>query len=452
MKATKIIITAFVAVLALVSCEKNVWIDNADPQVYFAQYGFSENQVWDVQQGTYTVNFGVYFGGLRPDNRKTEITVGFAVNSAVLDDYNADVTQEFSGSTLALPADCYSISGTSVVIPAGAVSATIPVVFNLTAIAAAGLDPTKHYVIPLELTSTSEFKLNENQDFIRALLGVKVVTPSLYFYANRAGVTLASCKLVTGSDSFGDSFEIAGFGVPAGDYTVNVGYDAAAFAAAPTSVVPKSSLILPEDAVTIVTPTVSYKGGSDRPKVEVEYDPSKLEFLKAYYLPLSITSASAYGPNDSLKTTFVKVEKKNPYEKNYASILSVYSETTKRTGAYSAKKAPTSFADDVIELQIATNNTLAGAAANKATATTYNNKYMRIRIVQTADPKKYDVEYILVTDKSTRNNSPATFEADPDNPSYYDWDKEQFVLNYRWRHPDNATGEWVTVSEIMQAN
>ena len=144
MKATKIIITAFVAVLALVSCEKNVWIDNADPQVYFAQYGFSENQVWDVQQGTYTVNFGVYFGGLRPDNRKSEITVGFAVNSAVLDDYNADVTQAYSGSTLALPADCYSISGTSVVIPAGAVSASIPVVFNLTAIAAAGLDPTKH--------------------------------------------------------------------------------------------------------------------------------------------------------------------------------------------------------------------------------------------------------------------------------------------------------------------
>ena len=452
MKATKIIITAFVAVLALVSCEKNVWIDNADPQVYFAQYGFSENQVWDVQQGSYTVNFGVYFGGLRPDNRKEDITVGFAINSAILDDYNADITQEFSGSALALPADCYSISGTSVVVPAGAVSATIPVVFNLTAIAAAGLDPTKHYVIPLELTSTTHYKLNENPAFVRALLGIKVVEPSLYFYANRAGVTLASRKLVTGTNDYGDSFLIAGFGVPAGEYSVNVAYDAAAFAAAPTSVVPKNSLILPEDAVIIKTPTVTYKGANDRATVEVEYDPSKLEFLNAYYLPISITSASAYGPNDTLKTTFVKVEKKNQYEKNYASILSVYSETTKRTGAYSAKKAPTSFADDVIEMQLATNNTLAGAASNKATATTYNNKYMRIRVVPTADPKVFDIEYILVTDKATRNNSPATLEADPDNPSYYDWNKEQFVLNYRWRHPDKATGEWVTVSEVMQAN
>ena len=452
MKATKYIITALVAVFALASCEKSVWVDNADPQVYFAQYGFSENQIWDVQQGTYTINFGVYFGGLRPDNRKEDITVGFAVSTAVLDDYNADITQEFSGSTLALPADCFSISGTNVVIPAGAVSATIPVTFNLAAIAAAALDPTKHYVVPLALTSTSMYKLNENPEFTRALLSIKVVEPSFYFYANRAGVTLSSCKLITGSDDYDDSFVIAGFGVPAGDYTVNVAYDAAAFAAAPTSVIPKNSLILPEDAVTVKTPSVTTKGGSDKVKVEVTYDPSKLEFLKAYYLPLSISSTSAYAPNDTLKTAFVKVEKKNPYEKDYASILSVHSATTKRSGAYSVKKAPTSYADDIIEMQLATNNTLAGAAVNKTTATTYNNKYMRVKIIPTADPKKFAIEYILVTDKSTRNNSPATLEADPDNESYYDWDKEQFVLNYRWRHPDNAKGEWCTVSEVMQAS
>ena len=452
MKATKIIFTTLVAVLSLASCDKGVWVDNADPQVYFAQYGFSENQIWDVQQGTYTINFGVYFGGLRPDNRKEAITVGYAVSTAVLDDYNADITQAFSGSTLALPSDCYSVTGTNVVIPAGEVSATIPVTFNLTAIAAAGLDPTKHYVVPLQLTSTSLYKLNENPEFTRALLSIKVVEPTFYFYANRAGVTLSSCKLITGTDAYDDSFLIAGYGVPAGDYTVSVGYDAAAFAAAPTSVIPKNSLILPEDAVTVKTPSVTIKGGSDRAKVEVTFDPSKLEFLKAYYLPLSITSPSAYTPNDTLKTAFVMVEKKNPYEKNYSSILSVHSATTKRSGAYSAKKAPTSYTDDAIEMQLATNNTLAGAAVNKSTATTYNNKYMRLRIVPTADPKVFDIEYILVTDKATRNNSPATLEADPDNPSYYDWDKEQFVLNYRWRHPDKATGEWVTVSEIMQAN
>ena len=58
-----------------------------------------------------------------------------------------------------------------------------------------------------------------------------------------------------------------------------------------------------------------------------------------------------------------------------------------------------------------------------------------------------------MTDKTNKKqNSAETLEADPDNRSYYDWVKEQFVLNYRWRHPDKATGEWVTVSEIMQAN
>ena len=452
MKATKYIFIALTALLTLASCEKNVWIDKSDPNSYFAQYGYSENTVWNVESGTYTVNFGINFGGLRPANRKTAITANYAVNSALVAAYNADITQEYSGLVEELPAACYSIAGTTAEIPAGSVSAVIPIVFNLTAINAAGLDAAKRYVIPLELTSVSAYELND-PEMCQALVGLDLRQPTFYFYANRSGVVLASRKLIPGSGDYADSFTIAGYGVPKGEYTVQVAYDAAAFAAAPTSVVPKSSLILPEDAVTVKTNPVVYKSESEPAVVEIEYDPTKLEFLKAYYLPISITSTSSYGPYEEYKTAFVKVEMKNEYEKNYASILSVHSATTSRTGAYSAKKAPTSYLSDVIEVQCGTNNTIAGATATAATSATYNNKYMRLKIVPTADPKIFNIEYILVTDKTNKkNNSPETLEADPDNPSYYDWNKEQFVLNYRWRHPDKATGQWVTVSEIMQAN
>ena len=451
MKATKYLFIALAAVLALGACSKNVWIDNAEPKAYFSQYGYSQNTVWNIAEGTYTVNFGVNFGGLRPDNRKTALTVNFAVNPALVTAYNADITQEFSGLVEELPAACYSIAGTSVEIPAGAVSAVIPVVFNLTAINAAGLDASKRYVIPLELTSVSEYALNE-KEMCQALVGIDLRQPSFYFYANRSGVVLASRKLVPDSNDYTDSFTIAGYGVPKGEYSVQVAYDAAAFAAAPTSIIPKSSIIIPEDAVTIKTDQAVYRSEAEPAIVKVEYDPSKLEFLKAYYLPISITSASAYAPYEEYKTAFVKVEMKNRYEKNYASVLSVHSATTNRTGSYAAKKAPTSYLADVIEMQCATNNTIAGATAAAATSTTYNNKYIRIKLVPTADPNIFNIEYILVTDKATRNNSPATFEADPDNPSYFDFIKEQFVLNYRWRHPDRETGQWVTVTEIMQAN
>lgn len=452
MKATKYIFIALAAVLALGACSKNVWIDNAEPKAYFAQYGYSQNTVWNVDAGTYTVNFGINIGGLRPDNRKTPITLGFAVNPAIIAAYNADITQEYSGLVEELPASCYSIAGTMAEVPAGAVSTVIPVVFNLTAIQAAGLDAAKRYVVPLELTSVSEYALNE-KEMCQALVGIDLRQPSFYFYANRSGVVLASRKLIPDSNDYTDSFTIAGYGVPKGEYTIQVAYDAAAFAAAPTSIIPKSSLIIPEDAVTIKTDQIVYKSESEPAVVKVEYDPSKLEFLKAYYLPLSISSTSAYAPYEEYKTAFVKVEMKNRYEKNYASVLTVHSATTNRTGAYAAKKAPTSYLADVIEMQCATNNTVAGATATAATSATYNNKYMRIKLVPTADPNIFDIEYIRVTDKTNKKqNSAETLEADPDNRSYYDFIKEQFVLNYRWRHPDKATGEWVTVSEIMQAN
>ncbi|MBQ7639611.1 MAG: DUF1735 domain-containing protein [Bacteroidales bacterium] len=472
MKATKLFFSALAAVLVLGACTKNIWIDNSTPMAYFPVYGYSQSTLWDVQGGTYTIPFGINIGGLRPDNRQEEITVSFAVNTAIVDAYNADITQQYSGEVLALPANCYSISGNTATVKSDEVSTSIPVVFDLAAIKAAGLDPAKRYVVPLELTGTSKYALHDNAEMTRAMLGFKIDEPVFYFYANRAGVALTSRKLVSGSSDVIDRYLIAGTGIPSGEYTVSVAYDPTAFANPPKSIVlPDGCLITPEDAFRIKNPTVTYTGENNRPEIEIEYDPSKLEFLKVYCLPITITSSSAYAPvSDSTKSIFIKMEKKNAYEKNYSSLMSITSDSTSRTAAYAPNggKDPTSYTEDIIDMQMATNATIAGAGMT-GTSSTYNYTYMRVKVIPTNDKSHYNVEFLRV--EETANNkhkmSPETLEADPESESYYDWSKEQFVLNYRWRQQvkkkvvNPATGKtqtvtveegpWIHVSEILQA-
>ena len=475
MKATKIIFSALVAVLALGACTKNVWVDNTDVKAYFPHYGYTQNTIWAYEGGSYQISFGVAFGGLRPDNRLEDLTVNYAVDPAVVDAYNEDITQQYSGELEVLPADCYSVEGTSAVVKVGEVSAVIPVVFNVaaikTAIAESVLLPTKRYVVPLALTGVSKYELHDNAEMTRAMIGITLADPAFYFYANRSGVSLASRKLVSGSNDYSDRFIVAATGVPEGEYNVSVGYDAAAFSDLPKSIVlPEGTLILPEDAVTIKTPSVVYKNEFTRPAVEVEYDPEKLEYQKIYCLPLTITESSAYAPkNDSTKSIFVKVEIKNSYEKAYASRMSVTTDTTNRTAAYAADKNPTSISDDVIDVQMVTNATIAGSTSATGTATTYNNTFMQVRVIPTDDKSHYDVEFIRVevSESNKHKMSPETLEAEPDVDSYYDWYKEQYVLNYRFRQqvkkkvidPDTGKsktvtveeGPWIHVSEILQA-
>ncbi len=94
-------------------------------------------------------------------------------------------------------------------------------------------------------------------------------------------------------------------------------------------------------------------------------------------------------------------------------------------------------------MQIAMNKTIAGATSQTGTSTTFNNKYMRIKIIPTDDPTHYDIELIKVDDSGSKN-SPASLELMPDVDSYFNYSMEEFVLNYRWK---DSKGYWMEVTE-----
>lgn len=430
--------------LMLTSCT-DIWLDHDAPQLYFGNSGCTVNDVWTIEGESYCGNLTVYCSGIRPDSKAGSVVATFAVDNSLVEHYNEDISQQYSGQVEILPESCYSLpSSMSVTIPAGSAQVSIPIEFNLDAVKAACTNPDKIYAVPVKLTSTDKYVLNSDETLTEAIYGIRINNPRFYFYNNRDGVVAAGKKLVIGEENLPDHFYVAAYGVPMGNYKLDVVYDPAAL----EKEFP-GSLILPESCYTAVTTEMVYKDAGNMAVLKVEYNPEGLEYGKAYYLPLTITTAK-YDVDEAYKTIFIKVEIKNEYEGTYSSRLSVEAESTGRIGTYSVTKDIVSYTDDTIEMQVATNNTVAGGSATSTSgATTYNDKYFRLKIIPTDNKERYNVEYILVTDKAKANNTPATFEPDPENESYYDWNGERLVLNYRWKHTD---GKWINVSEILIAN
>lgn len=83
MKRIAIIITAITAILF--SCSKtDVWLDYDDPSVYIPRQGVSFNTAWNLDTKEYTLDLGVYLGGVRPENQNSAIEVTFAVDQALI--------------------------------------------------------------------------------------------------------------------------------------------------------------------------------------------------------------------------------------------------------------------------------------------------------------------------------------------------------------------------------
>lgn len=456
----KYLIIAIALLAVTVSCQKpeEIWEDNANPEVFFPRYGYTQQTVWNVTSGSFDTYLGVYCGGLRPANQKNTITVNCAIDAGMVDTYNADITQQYNGELVMLPSDCYSFPSMNVTINPGEVDAKLPVKFNVNAIkAAAEANPGKRLVIPVKLTGTSMYLLSANKEYTETFMEVNVADPAFYFFCNNYGINLESTKLIYGTVNNKYKYDVVAEGVPEGNYTVNFAYSPEALAA----YFPGME-ILPEDAVNI-TPSSVYKDLANHAFLEFELLPEKLDFFKTYYLPITISGASEYAGDAELGNFFMTVVMKNEFEKTYSSTLLVsnaeYNEAlpnfvgdVTRSGAYSDKKSATTYASDILEVNMCKNNTIAGATDDKQSSTTYNNRYIRIKVIPTGDKAHYNVEFIPVTDKSKKNNTPDYFEADPTRESYYDWNEEKFVLNYRWLNIVKKDTNWVYVQEIMQAN
>lgn len=447
----KVLLSVLTACLALASCQKpeEIWEDNANPEVFIPSGGYSVVPVWDVTSGVYDTYLGVCCGGLRPNNQKNEITVSYAVDNSMVDAYNADITKQYQGELLALPPDCYSVSGTSAVIAPGKVEARIPVKYNVAAIkSVAAANPGKRLILPVRLTGTSLYSLSATEGLTESLMEVNIQEPAFYFFCNYYGQTLKSTKLVYGTKNNVYKYDIMADGVPEGNYTINLAYDPAALA----TYYP-DAVILPEDAVILKSETV-YRNATDHAYLEFELIPEKIQFFTTYYLPVSIKSSSEYSGDETLGKFFMTVEMKNEFEKTYSCnyLLSNIefdrnrpngAGSVLRSGGISSKMTAMTYSADTFEMYVICKGSISGTA--------YINNMMRVKVIPTDDRSHYGVELLPVTDKPKKNNSPTDFAPDPGRESYYDWNEEKFVLNYRWKHIAKKDTSWYYVQLVMQA-
>ena len=437
----KKLIYIFLLVAAFACTNETVEVDNDNPLVYIPMKGFSLNEIWALEAGKDNHYLSVYCSGLY-DGADGEIAVGFQVDQQLITDYNADITQEYSGQVKELPADCYKINGTSVKIAKGENAAKIAIEFDVDKVKALPQNPGEYYAIPIRLTSTSKYALHEDVTYTNALYAVNVKEPLFYFYTNRNGQTTQDCKVVYGKEQT-VQYMLASTGMPEGSYNVDVAY-------APELLddYVAGGTVIPESSFEIINPKVEFKTQNSTPNLEVKFKADGLAYKEVYYLPLTITNTSAYKADESRSTLIVKVQLKNEYEKTYLSSFNIYNDRWARTKAYSTTKSITSYDNDIVEMQMIMNKTIAGATSVTGTSTTFNDKYMRIRIIPTDDPTHYDIELIKVTDSGSKN-SPASLELIPDKDSYYNSNREEFVLNYRWK---DSKGYWMEVTETATSN
>lgn len=432
-----LIIPVFLALLVS-SCDDTstkIWRDHDDPRIYIPQNGVAFNTVWVLESNEYTLNYGVYLSGVRPENQKSNINVTYSVNPQLITDYNTG-GNVYSGQVQALPANCYTITGTSVTIPEGKNFASIPITIK-TDLADAlpkndAFGQPILYTIPLELESVSKYSLVEDASRREALVVVQLDHPRFYFWNNRNGRVVIGRRVVYGFEPVVENFKVTSYGLKNDKaYTLTFAVDPAE--------VPVGGTILPADAYELPVSTVVIPAGEYEASFPVKIINDNIAFRQTFYLPVKITATSNYAADVDKGVLMLRVEVKNDYEWSYKSVITSLLTQTGRSANYSVTKAPTTHDAETIRIQMSTNGTNAG--------TSFNNKFYRLKVTPNpADNRNWGVELIRITDEGTAN-SPADLELNPNKPSYYDWDYETFYLNYRWR----SSGFWVEVTEILSA-
>lgn len=360
MKKVIIILISFAAMF--ISCSKSeVWLDNGNPNIYFPQEGVSFNTAWLLDNNEYTVNFGVYLSGVRPENQNSNIDVTYSLKPSLIDAYNNDNTQQYAGRLSALPADCYEITGNVAAITKGNVSGAIPIrVFT----DKLGLLPKTNaggkimYTIPLSLTSTTGYELSTDTTMRKALCVIQIDYPRFYFWINRALTTtmgIVGRKVIFGQAPVEEKFRISSLGLSdTEDYTLNFDINAAA--------VPVGGTLLPSNAYELPSSTLTIPKGTKEGFFGVKILNDNVAFRQAFYLPVRIASASKYSADSVKGTLLLKIEAKNDYEWSYTSKINTFLTSTGRSMSYQVTKSPASYDATTLTLQLSTNGTIANNA------------------------------------------------------------------------------------------
>lgn len=421
-------------------CSEDIWLDHNDPRVYIPKYGFSINEAWILESGEYTIDLSAYCSGVRPDNQDQDIYVNYVLNPQLIEEYNNDISNEYSGQIVELPKDCYSFLSDNIIIPKGKSHGEVGIKINLNKMKALGLNLKEiKYAIPLSLSSTSAYNLQDDKKMLGAIYCITIDEPGFYFWDNRGETTdmkEIAKKVLYDGENEESQFRIVSYGLTSGEeYTLQLEVS--------PEFVPQGGVLLPENAYQMPL-TVTIPANAMDAYLPVKIINNNIAFKTSYYLPVTIKSASKYGPAVRKATLLLKVEIKNDYEWNYKSLINVECEGTQRSAGYSMTKSATSQSKDVVQFLMLPNNTIAGAYGTSTYSSRYNNNYFRLRIIPTDNKRKYNLEMIRIDGGWT----PATLEFDPEKESYYDWDYETFHLNYRFKDQE---GNWVHVTEILEA-
>ncbi len=454
----RLLILPVLAALLFNSCQEDVWRDHENPQIYFPQQRVEDvifTTAWMYDTEEYTIPFGVYLSGVRPENQNSDINVGFAVNEALVDEYNADEANFYEGRMELLPANCYSIEGNSMTIPRGEINGSIPVrvfteeVADLPLLNAGG--DTIVYVIPLVLTSTSDYNLHSETERRIAFASVVLDTPRFYFWANRDGPVNVSRRVTDVNDPVIEEFLISAYGVHHDDdYVLTFAVDA--------DLVPPGGELLPPEAYDLPTLTVTMESGQTTanfpvsiindqiPEYAVSYTSSPWNEPVFYFLPIVIESASRYGPDEEKSVLMLRVSVRNDYEFNYQSEISRTNLVTGLTYANSFLRQPSSLGPNTLRLShVSTWGTGAGTFLNVGWP--HLTGFYALTVVPTDDPRRWGVTAEAITNEGAQSTY-SGFDFNEDD-SYYDWSLESFFLFYR---VNNAQGsqQWEIV-EILEA-
>lgn len=453
-----LLIPILVAVL-FSSCQEEVWRDHENPQIYFPQStieGVVFSTAWMYDTDEYTIPFGVYLSGVRPENQNSDITVTFSVDETLVDDYNSDVENFYEGRMELMPSTAYSVGDNTVTIPTGEVSGTIPItvftdeVENLPLLNGNG--DTIVYVIPLVLTGSNKYDLHSESEKRVAFTTVILDQPRFYFWANRDGTNPVSRRVVDINDPVTESFLISSYGVTNDDdYVLTIAVDET------HPLVPAGVDFLPAEAYEILSNTVTIEEGdyttelpvriinSEIPEYSVSYTSSPWNSPKFYYLPIVIESASRYGADEEKGLLLLRVSLKNDYEFNYNSEIKRVNMSTGLTYANSYLMSPTSL--DVNVLRMAHVSVWSSGFFLNPNYPQYTGFYALEIIPNPADNTRWGLSASTITNEGAQNTK-AGWEFDEVN-SYYNWSMESFFLFYKVNNHQNS--EIWDVTEILEA-
>lgn len=156
MKKVLLTLCVFLSFYCLFSCSDSA-LDKEifQKEVYLVKNGFQEFEVNFEKSSVIDTTLSISVSGTQLIDR--DVIVSLSINQDTLSGYNWERFRNDSSMYYELlPDSCYTLKKDNIVIAKGEELVRVPLTFNLSVV-----DKNKQYILPVEIASTSEYKLAE---------------------------------------------------------------------------------------------------------------------------------------------------------------------------------------------------------------------------------------------------------------------------------------------------